>query len=333
MTTVRNLDIAAMSTEQAVTEISNLAKQRGTILTQKEAEAVYSHILALRGQTVATNAATVAQEGLNTAMSINPIGIILVALTALITTIALYTSNLEKVRKQKIENAKADLEELKNTRNEIRENEKLLQSYDNLYYKFKQNEATKEELQIQTEQLLEKYDNEIDKIALLAENYDKLEESIRAARLTELEKEEINVNDQIKDTNLLIQEQQRKTGVTQGYSLFIPEGITTLQQFDASGSTETLKRNDLSEQDVLNRIKDKNAYYWNVNTGFSTKDDEFFKEELLRSGFFDIAVQDVGNAKFYFKPELVTDEETYVQTLKSLEEYVNKIKEEYKDLG
>ena len=56
--------------------------------------ATIAQTTALQGETVATNTATVAQKGLNTAMKANPIGIVIIAVQALITVWALFKDKI-----------------------------------------------------------------------------------------------------------------------------------------------------------------------------------------------------------------------------------------------
>jgi DNA repair exonuclease SbcCD ATPase subunit len=78
-----------------ITEIkaafTGAAIKLGLLTTAKEADVIATEV-----QAVATVEATVAQEGLNTAMSLNPIGLVVAAVLALVGAIAYFTMTSEK---------------------------------------------------------------------------------------------------------------------------------------------------------------------------------------------------------------------------------------------
>ena len=142
---------SAMKTLNTETGIGNILKGAYVSVTAR-ASAVTAT------QTAATAKAAIAQEGLNAAIAANPIGAIILAITALISVFILLEKHQEKIR----ENAKKQAEESKKAADQINKeaeaNKTLIDNYNEVLNKYKEGTATKQELYEATDKLLEAYD-------------------------------------------------------------------------------------------------------------------------------------------------------------------------------
>lgn len=79
----------ALKIQIALETLANGVKAAYALITGTQAAATGANTVALVGQTAATTAATAAQTGLNTAMALNPIGLIVVAIVALVAALVI----------------------------------------------------------------------------------------------------------------------------------------------------------------------------------------------------------------------------------------------------
>lgn len=92
----------ATNAKTLVEDLNNVASALGLNLTRQKTTATAVSTVATEAQAVATTEAAVAQTGLNAAMAANPIGLVLVALTALVGALVLFSGE-EETAKTKIE--------------------------------------------------------------------------------------------------------------------------------------------------------------------------------------------------------------------------------------
>ena len=88
----------ALKIQMAIETLANGIKATFALLTGTQTAATGANTVALVGQTAATAAATTAQTGLNTAMALNPIGLIIVAIVALIAAFVLAYKKIDWFR-------------------------------------------------------------------------------------------------------------------------------------------------------------------------------------------------------------------------------------------
>ena len=129
-------------------------------------------------------------KALNAAILANPF---LAIGTAIVGSIALIVNAYKKYNKQQLEAAEATLEENKKKQEEIKINQELAKSYDEIYKKYQEGKASREEVGKVVDQLAEKYHLEGIELAKLTGNYEDLTNQIKEARKEELK-------DSVKDT-------------------------------------------------------------------------------------------------------------------------------------
>lgn len=185
---------SAMKTLNTETGIGNILKGAYVSVTARASTVTAA-------QTAATAKAAIAQEGLNAAIAANPIGAIILAITALISVFILLEKHQEKIR----ENAKKQAEESKKAADQINKeaeaNKTLIDNYNEVLNKYKEGTATKQELYEATDKLLEAYDLEEARLDVLLGKYDDVTEAIKAKRDAELDAQKKINQTAIEDTS------------------------------------------------------------------------------------------------------------------------------------
>lgn len=109
-------------------DLGNVASALGLNLSIKNTVATAAQATATTAQATATTGAAVAQEGLNVAMASNPIGLVLVALTALIGALVVFSGNEEEAKINIDETNKALREQAEINRKAADDYEKLIKA-------------------------------------------------------------------------------------------------------------------------------------------------------------------------------------------------------------
>ena len=214
-------EMEAIATEKLTAEevLNNIANKEGIFLDQAQLAAGKAQIVAknaetaaTKAQTLATQKATLAQTALNTVMSINPIGAVIVVLTALAAALGAVYIHYENVRKAAKETAEEASKQAEEINNEAKANKELINSYEDVYEQYKQGNATKAELWETTDKLINAYDLESARIHVLQGDYEAFARAIRQAR--EEEEEEIKIkNKRAYDTAIESVAQTARKGV------------------------------------------------------------------------------------------------------------------------
>ena len=192
----KQLDLVLTKESNAGLVASTLAGKRWAKMTLEQKEALKAKVIALAAEKKAQDSANASMEAGNAIMAASPIGII-VALAAAIAVVALavkkYHEHLQKV-------AQTEIERLQKIQEEIDANRKLYESYQKALVAYEEGTGSKEDLITATESICDAYDIEIDKLAILNNNYKEITKSINEKRLAEIEESRANLK--------LLQEQQ-----------------------------------------------------------------------------------------------------------------------------
>ena len=178
-------------------EIERVSKEKGVVLSKKEAAAIMLGVkakLADSGANVTdittTNLLTIAKTKLlaivkkvTAAIMANPW---LAALAALAIAIGAITKAIEKWHEAQKKQAEETLENAKSTQEVINKNEELYKSYEKLYNQYQAGDNVKQDLYNTTLKLAEAYDIEGARILALSDKYDELNARIKEAREKEL---------------------------------------------------------------------------------------------------------------------------------------------------
>lgn len=155
---------------------------------------------AMKAGAIAASEAATAQWSLNAAIAANPIGALIIAVTALISVYVLLEKHQEKIR----ENAQKQAEESRKAANEFNQeaesNKKLIESYNEILKRYEEGSASKQELYETTDKLIEAYDLEGARLDVLLGKYKNVTEAINAKRDAELESQKRINQTAIEDT-------------------------------------------------------------------------------------------------------------------------------------
>lgn len=179
-------EAGAVTIETAAEKLQNLAKEKGIILTDKQAKGMAAAIALKSGDITVTNLLTAAQWALNEAMAANPVLFVITVIASLIAVIAAVTKAIDKWHEKQIEKAKANLEEIKTTQSQIKANEELYDSYIKLNEEYKETGENEKELYDKSLELIDAYGLESARILALAGDYDALSQAIEKAKSSEL---------------------------------------------------------------------------------------------------------------------------------------------------
>ena len=174
-------------------EIEQLAVEQNKVIFGDKTRALGQRQIAyIKAKVLATyeedaaNKAVIASETAKKAVVASAAGVVAAAIMAVVAAILIYNKVREKQLEQIKENNQAELNEIKANQEIVNQNEKLIESYNNLYNQYKKGKEVKNEIYEKTLELAEAYDIEDAKILALGEHYDILTEKIKAKREEEL---------------------------------------------------------------------------------------------------------------------------------------------------
>lgn len=153
---------------------------------------------ALKLVTITTEQGTVAQNGLNAAMALNPAGLVVAGIAAIVAALVIYNNLLQQTRKNLIENSKACLEQISSQQEEINANKELYESYLQLENSYDGTAESKKKMAEAANNLKGILNDEDIAVANLTGDYNSLTEAIRnanqesAKKSAELAKQRLN---------------------------------------------------------------------------------------------------------------------------------------------
>ncbi len=351
MNNIANLPNIWQSQEDGVTKFAQISFN----LAQTAIPAVVSGINTIATATTALQAA------------MGWIGIIGMALGAIVGIFQAVANAQENERKARIENNKAIIEENKLRQEEIDSNTALCNNYIELEKKYKNGDISKKELLSSTDELIDAYDVENGKLYQLTGQYDKLAEAIKKKRLEEArDKRDIakssleanldtfKANSGNKDLNELlskniyftedandkklyqIQEIFEKAGLKTQISTSAMSGVTSLDFIKDQDVNLNDPNNILKLQNAIQELADNSLYgelstevggIYTILHGFVDNDTTDLKQSLLEAN----------QAEFEFQIkdsdiESITSYEEYVKALKTLQNSMNISSDEFYSL-
>ena len=177
---------------------------------------------ALNLQIVKTNEATGAVKGLNLAMLATPHGAAIAAIFAVITGLAVLAKHQQQVRKNLIENTKAQVEQISARQEEINANKELYESYLQLANVYDGTAESKQKMAEAADSLKGFLKDEDIAVAKLTGNYEALTEAVRQANI-QLSKDRFELaSDKLEDLKVLA------TKSAGDFSLFGGSGKNTI---------------------------------------------------------------------------------------------------------
>ena len=138
---------------------------------------------ALKLVTITTEQGTVAQNGLNAAMALNPAGLVVAGIAAIVAALVIYNNLLQQTRKNLIENSKARLEQISSQQEEINANKELYESYLQLENSYDGTAESKKRMAEAANNLKGILNDEDIAVANLTGNYEALTEAVRQANI------------------------------------------------------------------------------------------------------------------------------------------------------
>ena len=204
-------DIIASGADKIANDALNLAKEQGKHISDNEAEAIkrlakvkYAEAAASAAEAAETGTLTVAKLALksaidkvNLAIQANPLGVLLIALTAVTAAVTAFIQAQKEAREEQ----KKQNEEIINHANKLREeskaNEELLEKMKALHKEYIESGSSREELNTTVEELCKNYDIEINKLELLSGQYDNIIKKINEKREAQLKDIQISGRDSV----------------------------------------------------------------------------------------------------------------------------------------
>ena len=292
-----------------IQKLSNASTEESIILLNSEAGKKLTKIALTKEETIALEEAAAAQEALNIAQGSNPIGLIILALSAVIMIIAHYTNKVEEARRKERELNEERLRTVKTTQEEINANKELYKSYMESYDAYKNNKISKEELKDTTQELCEKYNVEINKIDELKGNYDNLTKAIQAKRKAEAESKKRSASVGASTAGFLAVDAAKENShfTRNGYEESIVfstdwagESMGNLSEFEKIVSSkmsqngikasEYADRNSYGTQTSFiidkNNIEDLVKVYDALSAAITEMQEKYTQEELTASGYY-----------------------------------------------
>ena len=127
--------------------MANALSQKTKIrLTDEELIALKSHISFLAADTTATNTATAATKAFNASILASPIGIVIIALTALVGTLAIVDAHYKKVAESARKTAEESKKSADKLNSEAESHQKLINDFNELNQQYKDGLVEKEAL-------------------------------------------------------------------------------------------------------------------------------------------------------------------------------------------
>ena len=191
---VRGIDVAAMTSEEALTQLLNIAQGENIVLDSTGIGVLVAYIAAKKADAAQTAKNVALTKAWNASLLANPIIWVTAIVVGLTAAYYAYCKHLEKVAKAERE---ANLERIKNNESiaeEVKANQNLYDSYTKLYSQYQKNGNAKQELYDATEKLIRQYDIEGGQLLLIQGKYDELTRKINQARLAELERQKQSSN-------------------------------------------------------------------------------------------------------------------------------------------
>ena len=195
---VRGIDVAAMTSEEALTQLLNIAQGENIVLDSTGIGVLVAYIAAKKADAAQTAKNVALTKAWNASLLANPIIWVTAIVVGLTAAYYAYCKHLEKVAKAERE---ANLERIKNNESiaeEVKANQNLYDSYTKLYSQYQKNGNAKQELYDATEKLIRQYDIEGGQLLLIQGKYDELTRKINQARLAELERQKQSSTDNLK---------------------------------------------------------------------------------------------------------------------------------------
>ena len=195
---VRGIDVAAMTSEEALTQLLNIAQGENIVLDSTGIGVLVAYIAAKKADAAQTAKNVALTNAWNASLLANPIIWVTAIVVGLTAAYYAYCKHLEKVAKAERE---ANLERIKNNESiaeEVKANQNLYDSYTKLYSQYQKNGNAKQELYDATEKLIRQYDIEGGQLLLIQGKYDELTRKINQARLAELERQKQSSTDNLK---------------------------------------------------------------------------------------------------------------------------------------
>lgn len=305
MNNIANLPNIWQSQEDGATK----AAQTIFNLAQFAIPAVVSGINTIRTATTALQA------------SMGWIGIIGMALGAIIGVGQAIVNWQENERKARIENNKAIIEENKTRQEEIDSNTDLYNSYAELEKKYKNGDISKKELLSSTDELIDAYDIENGKLLQLTNQYETLTGAIRRKRLEEAKENRDIAKENVTASKKILQDSYNKPLTRQYDSLWYITGeqtndVSANQKVQKNNEAEAEKILDLFEKAGLDRTKfdintDGGTTYISQSDGLGLID---LDPEKIQQLYDNLENLDQGSGEFTGYNDLINDLKEYLES-------------------
>ena len=218
----------------------------------------------------ATNTATVANEAFNASMIKSPIGIAILAFTALIGILAAVENHYKKVAEAAKETAEESKKVADELNTETQAHNQLVEEFEELNQQYKDGLIEKEALQDTTNKLVEAYGLELNIIDSLTGNYDALAEAARQAREEEEKEALIATKRAIQDSGQAINANKKEIA-HKGYFTQGLVGGQTLGENTASHSADQYNNRyeDIAakQQEIFGNIDADRGYQYGNTAG------------------------------------------------------------------
>ena len=195
---LRLKDLSGLTQEQILEEANNVVKKQGVKISEEALAARLAEVgilpaaaagtaadtAAKTADTAATGALTAAQNALNASMLANPITWVIVGLIATVAAIGAVVGAIDTHNKKVREERDLNIERANATQKEIEAEEKLYNSYLDVYSQYEEGKKSKEELIKVTDDLVGALSQERINVAKLTGDYASLTEEIKQAQKT-----------------------------------------------------------------------------------------------------------------------------------------------------
>ena len=210
--TQEQIEAVATGKDTAANVANALSQKTKIRLTDEELIALKSHISFLAADTTATNTATAATKAFNASILASPIGIVIIALTALVGTLAIVDAHYKKVAESARKTAEESKKSADKLNSEAESHQKLINDFNELNQQYKDGLVEKEALQDVTDKLIDAYGLEVNIVDKLTGNYDALADAAKRAREEEEAEALSKTKRSIRDTGEAIRRDARKEG-------------------------------------------------------------------------------------------------------------------------
>ena len=221
---LKEANLAGMTKEQVVEEAQVVLKKKNVDLTKEEVTTLLQRVGLLKVQTAeeiadvgaktAETAATFslkkAVDALTASMAANPLMWIVGAATAVVGAISLITSAMAKHAETVKKVNDANIEQQNQKLAEIEANEKLYKQYTDIYSKYEQGKASKDDLSKATDDLTELLGKERTEVIKLTGDYATLNEEINKVRQTKNQEARLAAASKLGSTKLNLTEKARE---------------------------------------------------------------------------------------------------------------------------